>query len=183
MTQPDHHQKAPRDINETLAILEKSPGMLVKGCLVIFVMGLLFFSGFASIGLFFLSQLEKEFYRTALKTTAVVTGTEERRQVDRTGSGTESYTVRYVSIIDLSFENLSGETINTRTSDGENSLLITGDEVQIFYDPENPKDVRFAKNKNAPRSMQLLLHIFLGVFVALSLVAFLLTRNKPGKAL
>lgn len=182
MNKNDDTHQTHINANDVLRILDKNPKLIGRGCLFIMMLGFLFMSGFFAIGLYFFSHHETSFLEQALETSADVINVTQQRQVDESVTGNrKTYNIRYVSIIDLRFTDQYGNIVKARLSDGENSLLRKGDVIDILYHLEDPKNVRFSKNKNNASVMRSLSYIFTIVFLALGAVAFLTTRKHKNK--
>lgn len=148
----------------------KESGQARKGCCVLMLMGLVFFSGFVSCGLYFLSSMEYSFLQNALSANAKVTGVQI---VQKNGKEASSLPVanggstHNLTTIEIMFKDSNDTVIKTKLSEGETTLLREGDLIEVFYNPDSPKDVRSSKSKDNAELMQRLSKVFAVIFICL----------------
>lgn len=173
-------------MNEAMQALAKNPGMVGRGILFLFLCGMCFMTFFASIALYFFSANEQNFLARAVQTQAQVINVKQERFLESysttNSSDTNRQNVKYISIISLSFQDAAGNTVTTKTQDGEMSLLEAGDTVQLLYDPENPEKVILARNKDNASMMRTISYIMACATMFLFFVAFMMTRLEKRRS-
>lgn len=164
------NNKDPIDINDAIESIKVKPVEVKRGCLFIILCGVLFMSGFFAVGTYVLSTYESTFFANGIQATATVQSIKQKQvkkeYSERNGksSRNKKHTIEYISVVALTFEDQSGNQVKTRQKDGKTTLLEVGDTVEIIYDPEDPKDIRFFKRKKSIGIMKNLFNIFFSIF-------------------
>ncbi len=175
--------QSPLNAQQTLELLNDNPQQLREGCLFIVMAGVCCIAAFISLSMYIFSVTENHFFQTAVEANAIVKNVSEQRSVTERGNGNNStYEVTYIKIIHLSFTDERGKKITAKASDDENSILQAGDEVKILYDPENPRQVRFFKDRHNASTLKILFYIFGTVSVLSGVGSFFLYRKSKFKA-
>jgi hypothetical protein len=168
------------DVKE-MVVFARDNGDMLKGAVAFLIISnIMFFSGASFLGLTIVSWSEGRFFANAHEVNATVVEVVE--SVHRTNTtdtdGTSQTNVQYDQIVKVSFLLPEGSVHIAKQSDGTSTLLAPGDEIVIFYDPEYPSDIRFAKDLKHISFMQTLAKGALGVFGVSVFAAALLLRRK-----
>lgn len=166
-------------IKEFTALVAKNPGLLGRGLLFLMLFPFIFLSGFGAAGTYFLSRMEKDFYRTALPATATLT---EKRMENYTetvqpmNNGPAQTVTKQRAVFDATFKTGDGTPVHARFSQGEQTLLREGDTVPIMYDPENPQSVKLASEQHTASFLSELSKTLGAAFLLLMALVFATAR-------
>jgi hypothetical protein len=151
-----------------------------KECCFIMLMGLVLFSGFVAFGLHFLSSVEYSFIQKAHKVNAEVMHVQYARHHNLVSSSSiqnQAFNSK-ISVVEVHFEDYEGNGITATLSDNEITSIREGDVIEILYNPENPKDIKFLKSEGNADFMRNLSRVFAIIFLCLSCVAIIRFKKK-----
>ena len=111
--------------------IEAVPVILRTALPLFFFGGLLFFSGFATLGSLIIGGIESRFYASAIEATGTVTRVERRetREQVTTSNGDSQLRVTYSDVLTVKFETSEGAETTAKRTDGAQTLFSEGDEV------------------------------------------------------
>lgn len=105
-------------------------------------------TGFVAIGTFIYAQIEGDFFARAVKTegTVIEKTVESYRANTTTHDGRTTSETRYYDVLSIQYTALDGKTWTGKRKDGSQSAHAPGDKILLYYDPDNPYEIRFAKD-------------------------------------
>ena len=159
--------------------IQAVPSILRAALPLFFLGGLLFFSGFATVGSLVIGGIESRFYASAEAATGTVTRIErkaEREQITKSNGSTQER-VTYSDVLTIAFEAASGDNLTAKRSNGARTLFSVGDEVAIWYDPDHPTNIRLDLEK-ANNAMPIIFRISATIFAVTLLAAYAFHRRR-----
>lgn len=95
--------------------------------------------------------------------------------------GREQKSVTYYKVISVSFQDLNGNTVTAKESDGEKTLFSVGEQVEIFYDPESPTQIKFSKDQENSNILFLISGVSGTIFLILVFGFIMMEQLKKTK--